>query len=358
MSTTELHQQLKDRFGVEASDDRVVTAGAAGALCLVATTILFLLGSQFTAIPLVGFLFTVGYGLWNHQATTAKALTFLATIATGAILALITVYLIIEALPAMREMGLAMFTETSAPMWRTRGEEVYSLVPMMWGTLVTTILAMLIAGPLGVAGALFISEIAPDAVREIVKPAVETLAGIPSIVYGFIGFTILNDYMMENLELPTSGSLVIVGLVVGLMSLPTVVSVAEDAIASVPESMKSGSLALGTTDWQTIKSITIPAAFSGVSAAVLLGVGRAVGETMAATVILGHAQRLPDPLYDVFGNTETLTSLIASQYGVASGTHMSALFAAGVVLFVSVTVLSIGSQYIERRMKHQLQGES
>ncbi|AFO56837.1 phosphate ABC transporter permease subunit PstC [Natrinema sp. J7-2] len=358
MSTTELHEQLKDRLGVESADDSVVTLGAVGALCLLGSAVAFLIGSPFTALPLAGFLFTVGYGLWNHQATTAKALTFLATIVTGAILALITVYLIIEAFPAIREMGLAMFTKTSGRMWITRGEEVYSLVPMMWGTLVTTVLAMLIAGPLGVAGALFISEIAPDAVREIVKPAVETLAGIPSIVYGFIGFTILNDYMMENLDLPSSGSLVIVGLVVGLMALPTVVSVAEDAISSVPESMKSGSLALGTTDWQTIKNITLPAAFSGVSAAVLLGVGRAIGETMAATVILGHAQVLPEPLYDVFGNTETLTSLIASQYGVASSTHMSALFAAGVVLFVTVTVLSIASQYIERRMQIQLQGDT
>ncbi|SNZ04090.1 phosphate ABC transporter membrane protein 1, PhoT family [Natronoarchaeum philippinense] len=358
MSTTELHQQVRERFGVEAADDRVVALGAAGALCLLASAVAFLIGSSFTALPIVGFLLTVTYGLYDYQAETAKALSFLATIGTGTILALITVYLIVEALPAIRYMGADMFTYTSEPMWRTRGEEVYSLVPMIWGTLVTTILAMLIAGPLGVAGALFISEIAPDAVREIVKPAIETLAGIPSIVYGFIGFTILNDYMMENLELPTSGSLVIVGVVVGLMSLPTVVSVAEDAISSVPESMKSGSLALGTTDWQTIKSITIPAAFSGVSAAVLLGVGRAVGETMAATVILGHAQRLPDPLYDVFGNTETLTSLIASQYGVASSTHMNALFAAGVVLFVSVTALSIASQYVENRMQHQLQGES
>ena len=358
MSTTEIHRQLKDRFGVETTDDRLVALATAGALCLLGAAVAFLIGSPFTALPLMGFLLTVAYGLYEYQAATAKALAFLATIGAGAILALITIYLIVEALPAIRFMGVEMFTHTSQPMWRIRGEEIYSLVPMMWGTLVTTVLAMLIAGPLGVAGALFISEIAPDAVREVVKPAVETLAGIPSIVYGFIGFTILNGYMMENLELPTSGSLVIVGLVVGLMSLPTVVSVAEDAISSVPESMKSGSLALGTTDWQTTKSITLPAAFSGVSAAVLLGVGRAVGETMAATVILGHAQRLPDPLYDVFGNTETLTSLIASQYGNASGTHMSALFAAGVVLFVSVTVLSIASQYIERRMKHQLQGES
>jgi phosphate transport system permease protein len=142
------------------------------------------------------------------------------------------------------------------------------------------------------------------------------------------------------------------------MALPTVVSVAEDAIASVPEAMKSGSLALGATNWETIKNVVIPASFSGVSAAVLLGVGRAIGETMAATIILGHNQQLPDPLYDVFGNTETLTSLIASQYGVAVGSkhQFSGLFAAGVVLFVTVLGLSVASQLIEERMQRKLGG--
>ncbi|ELZ12317.1 phosphate ABC transporter, inner membrane subunit PstC, partial [Natrinema thermotolerans DSM 11552] len=181
MSTKEKPRQLKDRFGIGTTDDRVVALGAVGALCLLGTIVAFLIGSPFTALPLVGFLSTVAYGLYEYQAATAKALTFLATIGTGAILALITIYLIVEALPAIRFMGTEMFTHTSEPMWRTRGEEIYSLVPMIWGTLVTTILAMLIAGPLGVAGAVFISEIAPDAVREVVKPAVETLAGIPSI---------------------------------------------------------------------------------------------------------------------------------------------------------------------------------
>jgi phosphate transport system permease protein len=134
--------------------------------------------------------------------------------------------------------------------------------------------------------------------------------------------------------------------------------VAEDALTSVPNSMKDGSLALGATDWQTIKGITMPASFSGVSAAVLLGVGRAVGETMAATVILSNVVRLPEPLYNVFGNTISLTSLIASQYGNADGMHMQALFAAGVVLFVSVMLLSIVSQTIEARMKQKLEGQA
>ncbi|MFC6836964.1 phosphate ABC transporter permease subunit PstC [Halomarina ordinaria] len=348
--------------------DGALATGAIGALCLVAAFAAFMLNSTFTVLPVVGFVVVVGYGWVAHQAETARALTFLATVSTVLVLALITVFLVLEAIPAFALMGVEMFSlgtpvrlfgVTVLPgvetFWST-SQDVYALTPMIWGTLLTTFLAMLIAGPLGIAGALFISEIAPPAVREVVKPGIEILAGIPSIVYGFLGYVVINSYMMTNFALPSFGSLFVVGIVIGLMSLPTVVSVAEDAISSVPSPVKDGSLAMGATDWQTMKSITLPAAFSGVSAAVLLGVGRAAGETMAATVILGHTQALPEPLYDVFGNTETLTSLIAGQYGNATGPHMSALFAAGVVLFVSVLVLSIGSQLIEARMQHQFGG--
>lgn len=297
-------------------------------------------------------------GLLTHQDETVKVLLFLAALSTVLVLGLIMVYLVYKAAPVFVEMGAGLLVRTEYPLWST-SNDVYSLAPMMWGTVVTTTIAMLIAGPLGIAGAVFISEIAPDWARDIIKPGVEILAGIPSIVYGFIGFMLLNEFMMAELQLPDYGSLFAAGLVIGVMALPTVVSVAEDALASVPESMKSGSLAMGATDWQTATSVTIPAALSGISAAVLLGVGRAVGETMAAVVILGNIPEFPDPLIDVFGNSISLTSLIASQYGPASGgggLHLSALFAAGVVLFVTVMFLSVGSQLIERRMEEKLGG--
>ncbi|WP_121823510.1 phosphate ABC transporter permease subunit PstC [Halostella salina] len=342
---------------------------AAGVGCLVATFVGFVTGAELTAVPAIGFLAVTAYGWYEHQAATARGLTLLATVSTVLILSLITFYLFAEAFPVFRAMGirivafddpLTLFGVTLIPpvesYWDTSAH-VYSLTPMIWGTLTTTLIAMCVAAPLGIAGALFISEIAPDAVREVVKPAIEILAGIPSIVYGYLGFVTLNSYMMQNLGLPSFGSLFLVGLMIGLMALPTVVSVAEDALSTVPDPMKDGSLAMGVTDWQTMKSITIPAGFSGVSAAVLLGVGRAIGETMAATVIIGHNQELPEPLYNVFGNTETLTSLIASQYGNADGTHLQALFAAGVVLFITVLVISIASQRIEERMERKLRGE-
>jgi phosphate transport system permease protein len=329
--------------------------GALVGVALLAAAGTFFLAPGLVVYPLGALVLVVAYGWLTEQAATARALALAATVMTVVVLGLIMVYLVAQSIPAFRIMGLDIVTKTGGTLWESSAA-IYSLVPMMWGTLVTTLIATAIAAPLGVAGAVFIAEMAPDWARDILKPAVEMLAGIPSIVYGFIGFVVLSPFMMDEFSLPTLGSLFIVGVVIGAMALPTVVSVAEDAIASVPGPMKDGSLALGATDWQTTTDVTLPASFSGVSAAVLLGVGRAVGETMAATVILANVTRLPDPLSDVFGNTITLTSLIASQYGIASGSQMSALFAAGVVLFVTVLILSIGSQYVERRMKRKLGG--
>lgn len=333
-----------------------IATGAGGLVLLI--VVAFLIAPQFALLPMIGLGCLIVAGWVLAEESTAKVLAFLTTVSTVVILGLITVFLLIQSVPAFQTMGVDILLRTQEPMW-SRAAEVYSLAPMIWGTLVTTAIAMTIAGPLGLAGALFISEIAPGWTRELIKPAVEVLAGIPSIVYGWIGFVVINEYMTDaaTFDLPTYGSLFVVGIVIGLMALPTVVSVAEDAIGSVPDTMKDGSLALGATAWQTETSVTIPAAFSGISAAVLLGVGRALGETMAATVILGHAQVLPDPLYDVFGNTETLTSIIASQYGIATGIQRSALFAAGVVLFVTVLALSVGAQVVEAHMRHKLGGQ-
>ena len=344
MSTTRL-----DR--VRDADRGLKLVGGFGGVAVAAALLAFLAAPGLTLYPLLAFVAVVGYGWLVYQDSTAQFLMLLTTVSTVVILGLITVYLILRSLPAFVAFGPDMFTGTEF------GPEGYSLVPMIWGTLLTTAIAMAIAGPLGVAGALFLAEIAPGWLRELLKPAVEVLAGIPSIVYGFLGLVVLSQYLFDEFDMPVYGSLLAVGLVVGVMALPTVISVAEDAITSVPDPMKDGALALGATDWQTIKSVTIPASFSGVSAAVILGVGRAVGETMAATVILANIAELPDPLYDVFGNTVTLTSLIASQYGNASGLQMATLFAAGVVLFVTVMCLSIGSRYVEVRMQRKLGGK-
>jgi phosphate transport system permease protein len=268
------------------------------------------------------------------------------TVSTLLILGLIIVFIFQEAIPVVRYEtatvfgvpvpGLRMLTETR---WDPVSDPIrYSMVPMIHGTVMVTIIATAVAAPLGVAAALFLSEIAPEIVREFVKPGVEILAGIPSIVYGFIGFTVLSPWASDQFDITGQGTYLFVGIVVGLMALPTVVSVAEDALSSVPESMKSGSLAVGTTDWQTMTSITI-------------------GETMAATVMLRGVPGLTEPLVNVFYGQATLTSLIASNYGDANGLQMDALFAAGVILFITVMVISMGSQYVEWRMRRKLGGE-
>lgn len=323
-----------------------------------ATFLLFLAGSEWTVIPFLGFIATIGVGWSRYQAEAAKALTFLTTIVTVAILSLIVAFLLIRSAPIVQHMGLDLLTRIEQPLWTSNQGGVYSLTPMMIGTALTTLIATAIAAPIGIAGAVFISEIAPRRVREITKPGIELMAGIPSITYGFIGLTIVNQYFYTEFQTPTIGTYFAAGIMIGIMALPTVVTVAEDAISTVPESIKSGSLAMGSTHWQTTKSVTLPAALSGVSAGVLLGVGRAMGETMAATVMLSHTKGFPTPIFDVFSNFgETLTTVIAFEGGNASGLHISALFAAGVVLFVMVMLLSVTSQYVEWRMHQKLGGE-
>ena len=332
---------------------------------LLAAFIGFLLVSPLTIVPFAVFLVAAGYGWLRHQELTALALALTTTISTLLVLGLIIVFIFRESIPVIQYEtatvfgvsvpGLRMFIQ---PEWEAVTPPVrYSMVPMIHGTLMTTLVATAVAAPLGVSAALFLSEIAPATVREVVKPGVEILAGIPSIVYGFIGFTILSPWASTQFNLTGQGTYLFVGIVVGLMALPTVVSVAEDALSTVPESMKSGSLAMGTTDWQTMTSITLPAAFSGVSAAVLLGVGRAIGETMAATVMLKGVPKLTEPLVNAFYGQETLTSLIANNYGEADGLQLDALFVAGVILFITVMVISVGAQYIEWRMRSKLGGD-
>jgi len=351
-------------FLTDAEPAALVTVGAMS-IALISAFIAFLLASPLAIVPFALFVVTAGYGWLRHQGLTARTLTFATTVSTVLILLLITTFIVVESIPILQYEsatvlgvsvpGLRMFTQAR---WDAVSPPIrYSMVPMIHGTVMVTAIATAVAAPLGVSAALFLSEIAPATVREVVKPGVEILAGIPSIVYGFIGFTILSPWAADQFRTTGQGSYLFVGIVVGLMALPTVVSVAEDALSSVPESMKSGSLAMGTTDWQTMISITIPAAFSGVSAAVLLGVGRAIGETMAATVMLRGVPKLTEPLYNAFYGQETLTSLVANNYGEADGLQMDALFAAGVILFVTVLFISIGSQYIEWRMRRKLGGE-
>ena len=341
----------------------------------------FLFDQSLVAYPLVGMvgLGVVGWG--TYQARTAKLLMLFATIATVLTIGFITYFLFERAWTPIQEFGLNLLAiprhgDTGEPRWfffldwldvlpvtaegNVSGWDprngYYSLLAAAWATVIVTVIAVLVAGPLGVLGALFIAEIASDRVRSVVKPAIEILAGIPSIVYGFIGFAVLNTFMSDTF-LDPGASFLIAGLVVGVMALPTVVSVSEDALSAVPDSMRDGSAAMGATNWQTMKSISLPAAFSGISAAIILGLGRALGETMAVAAIMSGGANFARPLYDIFDQSVTLTSRIATSYGSSTGMTKDVLFVAGVMLFSIVAVMSLLAQYVERRMERQLQGE-
>ena len=336
----------------------------------------FLVANSLTPYLFVAVVVLGAVGWQTYQSRTAKLLTVFATVGTVLTLGFITYYLFERAGGPIERFGLELLaipvTNSGNPTWFFGLDALlpadstltgwdpknghFSLLAATWATIIVTLIAGLVCGPLGILGALFIAEIASDRVREIIKPGIEILAGIPSIVYGFIGFAVLNSFMQDAF-LDGGSTFLIAGLVVGIMALPTVVSVAEDALTAVPNSMSDGSIAMGATEWQTMKSISIPAAFSGISAAVILGLGRAIGETMAVAAIMAGGTNFARPLYDIFDQSVTLTSRIATSYGSASGITVEVLFFAGVMLFTIVSLLSVVAQYIERRMEKDLQGE-
>lgn len=229
----------------------------------------------------------------------------------------------------------------------------YGTLPLWIGTILVTIGAMVIAAPLGIACAIYISEIASYRIRSVIKPAVELLAGIPSVVYGFFGLVILTEWLRVTFDIPSGESWLAGSILLGIMALPTIISVSEDAISAVPVSYRHGSLGLGATHWQTISRIITPAAFSGITAAVILGMGRAIGETMAVMMVTGNAAIIPDPIYDVLSPVRTLTGTLGIEMGdVATGsTHYNALFGVAVILLAITLVINISAQYIIKRVR-------
>jgi phosphate transport system permease protein len=209
--------------------------------------------------------------------------------------------------------------------------------------------------PLGIATAVFVHEIAPGWAREILKPLIEVLAGIPSVVLGFLGMIVVAPLIREYLGAPTGLTAFTGSLLLAYMSLPTIISIAEDAIDAVPNSYRHGSLALGTTHWQTIWGVILPAARPGIVIAVMLGVGRAVGETMTVMMVTGNAARLPLGLDAYFKPVRTMTATIAAEMGeVAQGSaHYHVLFIVGIVLFIVTFLINIVASLVIVRDRPQ-----
>jgi phosphate transport system permease protein len=207
------------------------------------------------------------------------------------------------------------------------------ILPLILGSLLVTLGAAIISIPIGVACAVYISEIAPLKIKEILKGGIELLAAIPSVVLGFIGMVTLVPWAKQLFHLPTGLTALSGSIMLAFMAMPTIVSIAEDALYSIPKSYKEGALALGATHWQTIYRVMLPAASSGILAAVMLGIGRVIGETMAVMMITGNAAVMP---HSILQPVRTLTATIAAEMGeaVAGSEHYFALFAIGIVLFV------------------------
>jgi phosphate transport system permease protein len=251
---------------------------------------------------------------------------------------LIFLFLLREGVPAFWETSLGnLFGQRWYP-----NEGLFGTLPLVLGSLLVTAGAVVIAVPLSLATAVFVRELAPAWLREILKPLIEVLAGIPSVVLGFLGMVAVAPLVRQTLNVPTGLTAFTGSLMLAYMSLPTIISVAEDAIDAVPKSYRDGALALGATHWQTIWRVVLPAARSGVIMAVMLGIGRAIGETMAVMMVTGNAARVPREWNALFLPVRTMTATIAAEMGeVAQGsTHYHILFAVGILLFVVTFIIN------------------
>lgn len=249
------------------------------------------------------------------------------------VLGLIILFIFREGLPAFAKVGVLEFI--TGTRWAP-GKGVFGILPMIAGSIVVTLGALVVGMPLGLGSAIYLSEFAPRKTAQVLKPTIELLAGIPSVVFGFIGLTVLVPFIRAYLGGP-GFSVLASALVLGVMILPTMTSISYDALRAVPQAYREGMLAVGATPWQTVRMVILPAARSGILAAGILSMGRAVGETMAVIMVAGNATIVPTSLLDP---VRTMTSNIALEMGYASGLHRSALFATGVVLFVVIGVFN------------------
>lgn len=238
-----------------------------------------------------------------------------------------------------------MPTATPAPQ--------FGLLPLLTGTLWVGLCAILIALPLGLGVAIYLGELANERIRNLLKPTIELLAGIPSVVYGFFGLVVLVPFIQKAFNLPVGETAFAGSLVLAIMALPTIITVAEDAIRNTPQTMREASLGLGANHWQTIYRVVIPYSISGISAAVVLGIGRAIGETMAVLMVTGNAAVIPRSLFEP---VRTIPATIAAELGEAphGGAHYSALFVLGCILFLITVIISISAELISKK-QHQAQ---
>jgi phosphate transport system permease protein len=262
---------------------------------------------------------------------------------------LILIFLVREGMPALNDVPLKdLFGSRWYPI-----EGYFGILPLISGSLLVTVGAILIAIPLGIGTAVFLSEFSPSWLRNLLKPIIEILAGLPSVVLGFLGIQIVAPFFRRFLDLPTGLTAFTGAVLLALISLPTIVSIAEDALNTVPPAYRQGALALGATNWQTAWGVTVPAARSGLLTALMLGIGRSIGETMAVMMVTGNAPVLPSGLNALFLPARTMTATIASEMGeVATGSpHYHVLFFIGIILFLISLVVNLTASSLSLRSR-------
>lgn len=286
-----------------------------------------------------------GNKMKKYKDKIMKVVFLIAAITSIAAVALICVFLLINGVPAMAKIGL--FDFIGGTKWAPSDVPAsYGIFPMILGSIYVTAGALVVGVPIGVLTAIYLAKFCPKKIYKVLKPAVELLAGIPSVVYGFFGLVVLVPFIRDNIGGNGTGSILTASILLGIMILPTIITVSESAIRSVPESYYEASLGMGATHERTIFRVILPAAKSGVLTAIVLGVGRAIGETMAVILVAGNQVVIPD---GILSGARTLTTNIVMEMGYASGLHRDALIATGVVLFVLILLINALLSVIKRR---------
>ncbi|MCX5847025.1 MAG: phosphate ABC transporter permease subunit PstC [Deltaproteobacteria bacterium] len=264
-------------------------------------------------------------------------------------LALIVVFLFREGIPVFKEVSVVDFL-FGKEWYPTYDPPSYGIWPLIIGSAVVTLFSCLIAVPLGVLSAVYISEIAPASIKDITKAIIELLAGLPSVVLGFFGMVVVAPFLQDTFDLPTGLNIVNASVILAIMAIPTISSISEDALYAVPQEFKEASYALGATKYETIIKVIMPAALSGISTAVILGMARAIGETMVVLMVAGGAAAIPE---SIFESVRPMPASIAAEMGEApfgSG-HYHALFATGIVLFFLTLIFNLIADYISQKFK-------
>ena len=274
-------------------------------------------------------------------------LVFLAAAcASIALVAMICVFLFGNGLPTIFKIGVTEFF--FGQTWRPNND-LYGILPMILGSAYVTLGAIVVGVPIGILTAVFMARFCPDSMYRFLKPAVELLAGIPSVVYGFFGLVVMVPFIRDNIG-GTGSSMLTASLLLGMMILPTLISVAEAALRAVPNSYYEGALALGAGHVRSVFFTIVPAAKSGIMAAIILGLGRAVGETMAVIMVAGNQARMPQGLLE---GVRTMTTNIVIEMGYAADMHRDALIATAVVLFVFILIINLTFSYLKGKVVQQ-----